>query len=787
MKQFCYKKWVKICAAILCILSFNVAIGSFIGILLAESKNFYNYSQEEFRERAYESICNKYSVLAMSGYQDNFDMEELQHTNFRYAVLQTEDLERFFAGDGLNDPDSYLVCNFDKPVTEDMLSIHSYSIGESTDFLIGDSLWEPFSVYHGMEFQTMQYMVEACYYARDTKTFYCQADGKFYPAAPELDMELNDTLVAMEEQDKNGILSYRWEDGTQQVHFNGQTWYLSDIPIVLNKELSAMGKVIVSTDADAINYEDYQIYNGYVEVVVDELANTKDYYVLSYVREPLKTNGAFFEKNIFEKLDVWERQDFFVQAEAMIRMVFAIRYDMFACLAVASLLCIVSLIVLCTGAGHCGSQEIVPRWLDRIPFDVFSLLLFCLGVLLQAFVVQITCKDRSLFFLVFYGGICMVLAEMLCLRFSVSVAVRIKMGKWWKNTLCFRGWNRCAKIVKSSIEKMRHAFPLLWRAWAMMAALALLEFCGLMATSYVPEVQLLLWFLEKIVLYGFLTVCLLQMKKLQQAGQRLAAGELNSGLNTERMLWDFKRHGDHLNNIREGIHRAVAEQMKSERFKTELITNVSHDIKTPLTSMINYVDLLEKEEIDNPNVREYLDVLSRQSARLKKLIEDLMEASKASTGNLTVLYERCDAQVMLTQTIGEFEEKLKAGQIELIVQGSEKPLVIQADPRHLWRIFDNLMNNICKYAQPSTRAYVNIETPGNRGQIVFRNISKYALNIDSQELMERFVRGDSSRNTEGSGLGISIAKSLTELMQGSFELIVDGDLFKVIISFPVME
>ncbi len=227
--------------------------------------------------------------------------------------------------------------------------------------------------------------------------------------------------------------------------------------------------------------------------------------------------------------------------------------------------------------------------------------------------------------------------------------------------------------------------------------------------------------------------------------------------------------------------------MKSEHFKTELITNVSHDIKTPLTSIINYVDLLQKENIENENALEYIEALDRQSKRLKKLIEDLMEASKASTGNLAVLYERCDAHVMLTQTIGEFEEKLKENQIELIVQGSAEPLFIRVDSRHLWRIFDNLMNNVCKYAQPLTRAYVNIEKQDESGRIVFRNISKYALNISSEELTERFVRGDSSRNTEGSGLGLSITKSLTELMNGKFELVIDGDLFKVIVSFPISD
>ena len=180
-------------------------------------------------------------------------------------------------------------------------------------------------------------------------------------------------------------------------------------------------------------------------------------------------------------------------------------------------------------------------------------------------------------------------------------------------------------------------------------------------------------------------------------------------------------------------------------------------------------------------------MLDRQSQRLKKLIEDLIEASKASTGNLSVILEPCDIDILLTQTVGEFEERLSASSLELIASNTGRNIQIQADSRHLWRIFDNLMNNICKYAQPSTRAYVNIEKKEQSEQIIFRNISKYALNIDSEELMKRFVRGDSSRNTEGNGLGLSIAKSLTELMQGEFELVVDGDLFKVILTFPVLE
>ena len=223
--------------------------------------------------------------------------------------------------------------------------------------------------------------------------------------------------------------------------------------------------------------------------------------------------------------------------------------------------------------------------------------------------------------------------------------------------------------------------------------------------------------------------------------------------------------------------------MKSERFRTELITNVSHDIKTPLTSIINYVDLIKKEPTESETLREYIEVLDRQSNRLKKLIEDLMEASKASTGNLPVNPEVCDATVVLTQIVGEFSEKAEANQLEMVVECPQPPVEIYVDGRHLWRIIDNLMGNICKYAQPGTRVYITLEKFHGMVIMTFRNISKDRLKMTSEELFGRFVRGDSSRNTEGHGLGLSIAKSLTELMHGNLAVQMDGDLFKVILSF----
>ena len=224
--------------------------------------------------------------------------------------------------------------------------------------------------------------------------------------------------------------------------------------------------------------------------------------------------------------------------------------------------------------------------------------------------------------------------------------------------------------------------------------------------------------------------------------------------------------------------------MKSEHFKTELITNVSHDIKTPLTSIINYVDLLTKEDVENPKVQEYLEVLTRQSARLKKLIEDLIEASKASSGVLKVNWAKCVPEVLLTQAAGEYEERLEQKNLELVIHHPQEELVVLADGRHLWRVFDNLLSNIYKYAQPGTRVYLDLEQDEKNVSIIFRNVSKNPLHMSGEELQERFVRGDSSRNTEGSGLGLSIARSLTELMNGTFGLLIDGDFFKVTLTFP---
>ena len=258
-------------------------------------------------------------------------------------------------------------------------------------------------------------------------------------------------------------------------------------------------------------------------------------------------------------------------------------------------------------------------------------------------------------------------------------------------------------------------------------------------------------------------------------------------MDTKYLIGDLKEQAEDLNHIRGGLSRAVDERMKSERLRTELITNVSHDIKTPLTSIVNYVDLLAREEPENEKTREYVEVLQRQSARLKKLTDDLVEASKASTGNLPVSMERLELGVLLDQTAGEYGERLAEKQLDLRVSKPEEPVTVKADPRHLWRILDNLLNNVLKYAQPGTRVYLDLTREGGGAALSFRNISAQPLNIRPEELTERFVRGDSARSTEGSGLGLAIASSLAKLQGIDMALAVDGDLFKVILRFDAAE
>lgn len=434
---------------------------------------------------------------------------------------------------------------------------------------------------------------------------------------------------------------------------------------------------------------------------------------------------------------------------------------------------------LMASAGHwAGHEGIHLTWLDKIPADVWLIVLLCTFFIgWEAF---------------YYGWgrvfFCAALVP-LVLLFLCAFAAQCKAGTVLRSALIARIARFLWRIVRSlflGLWRIAKNLPLVWKTALAGLVLAFVEFFLFEQSRSASESTVIFLLLKLVELLAILYIAL-NLRMLQKGGEKLARGDFSSPIDTKYLIGDFKRYGQELNDVQSGLEQAVQEQMKAEHLKTELITNVSHDIKTPLTSIVNYVDLLKKEDIPSPEAREYIAVLDRQSHRLKKLTEDLVEASKASSGVLNVDLQPTDVNVLFSQIEGEYQERLAACQLTLVTQPPAPGTVIRADSRLLSRVMDNLVSNICKYALPSTRVYVVSTLSREAVTISFKNVSRDELNISPDELMERFVRGDASRHTEGSGLGLSIARSLVQLQGGRFDLAIDADLFRADITFPLSE
>ena len=336
------------------------------------------------------------------------------------------------------------------------------------------------------------------------------------------------------------------------------------------------------------------------------------------------------------------------------------------------------------------------------------------------------------------------------------------------------------------------ALPLYWRAAALCGAwyLAFVIYYFIIDTLFhYHHLLITLFWLLLPVLPAAALLCkwAADWNRLRQGTKELVSGRLDFKVDTSGMLPDLRHHGEDLNDLSQGLSLALEERIRGERFKTELITNVSHDLKTPLTSIINYVDLLKQADIQDETARGYIEVLERKSQRLKTLTEDLVEASKAASGTVAVHLERLDLGQLVSQAVAEYDDRLSGAGLTPVLHLGEEPCPVMADGRHLWRVLDNLLSNCTKYAMPGTRVYLDLERLEDQCRISVKNISADPLNVPPEELMKRFVRGDSARSTQGSGLGLSIARNLTNAQGGSFDLVVDGDLFKAVITFPLAE
>ena len=556
-------------------------------------------------------------------------------------------------------------------------------------------------------------------------------------------------------------------------------------------------------------------FDSYVIIGTTLDSGKRNYYACREEVSPSYTLVFRLSDSAFEESRMWELLELCWRYQNALAVALGVGLLLFAALAV----------YLCTAAGRKpGCAEVKPAGLNCIPLELYAgvvigiILLFGF-VAMEGFPYLMRQRLAVSLSLYAYGGYFCCLSFV---GFCYACAAQFKAPDfyWWRHSLtglCWKGLVRCWKLVwqwgkklvgfawsigsvlllwgwkrlkklwhrlgkcfgklGKFLARLYHLLPLTWQ-WLLIPAF----FAGLFLFSLMVESEffLIVTILGGIgaVLYGANV-----FGTLLEAARRMRAGDLEVKVDDRLMLGAYRDFAAELNGLNEVVQVAAQKQMKSERMRTELITNVSHDIKTPLTSIINYVDLLQKPHTEEEG-KSYLEVLSRQSGRMKKLIDDLIELSKASTGNIPVELTKVDAVEAVNQALGEFTDKLTAAELTPVFRQPEEPLFVHADGRLAWRAMSNLLSNAVKYAQPGTRFYIDMVALDGKVCISFKNISRAALNVSAEELMERFVRGEASRNQEGSGLGLNIAKSMMELQHGDLDLLVDGDLFKATLVFP---
>ena len=518
------------------------------------------------------------------------------------------------------------------------------------------------------------------------------------------------------------------------------------------------GKVIIDTtkNRSVLSVDNYIAYE------VDSYGNsTKEYVLQGYVNLPVEpTDSLYFYKVAYD-----------LQEKLL---------DITITLAAIS---VILLIWLLAAAGYGKDGTVALRGLNRCWLDVFAVI--CVGVFLSianGIAEEINYYYDSDVYSFTMIGIGMICATAAALFLLMSAAAHLKIKGWWKHTAVYALTMALWRFIKWLVCSL----PRVWKLLIVYGVFVLVNLIG-MAVFFLGG-GFFAFLMTVTVDFGGIVLLILfsdQLGKLRRAGEALAAGNYEYKTDSSNMWFGLKAQANDLNSAAVGMSKAVDARMKSERFKTELITNVSHDLKTPLTSIVSYVDLLKKENIENEKAKEYIEVIDRQSKKLKKLTEDLVEASKASSGAVTVNRENLNIGELINQSVGEFSEKLDSAGIIPVINLPENDVYVFTDGRLLWRVFDNLIQNIIKYAQPGTRAYFDLTPYNGKAVLCIKNISRDPLNMSSEALMERFVRGDSSRGSDGNGLGLSISKSLTELCGGTFELFLDGDLYKAVLTFPL--
>ncbi len=561
---------------------------------------------------------------------------------------------------------------------------------------------------------------------------------------------------------------YVFDDNTGEFYTNTEFMKKAEA----EAELKKLGR-FVEMDSKAKGYET-NMQLGYRELHENFIGYSGvfagDYSVVTAVDTEFPVSDVFIQQEMpYEDLVPW------------LRIVFGM-------LVFGAATVIVSLIALTIGAGVVsGGEGIKLNWFDRIKTELAAFMMIILGLItIGATARMVSFYSGSLTFIqtviyrTVYASVIMCLEHAWFLIGYTSLARRIKAHTMWSNSLCNWIMGGVSLVLKNIKVTGR---LLLYYAGFVFVNIILMYW----SNGYSTKGRIcftLVWVIDILTGIKVLKEAVGRQKVKEGIG-KISDGNLEYKIPLNDLNGDNRDMAEAVNHVGEGLHNAVEESLKSERLKTDLITNVSHDIKTPLTSIINYVDLLKRENIENEKAKGYIEILDNKSQRLKHLTEDLVEVSRVSSGNINLSMDRLNFVELIHQTIGEFNERFQAKNLELITNLPKESVIIIADGKRLWRIIENLYNNIAKYAMENTRVYADLTAAEGKAQFSIKNISSQALNFSGDELTERFIRGDVSRSTEGSGLGLSIAKSLTESQGGEFKIFLDGDLFKVTVRFDI--
>ena len=493
-----------------------------------------------------------------------------------------------------------------------------------------------------------------------------------------------------------------------------------------------------------------------------------------------KGMGDYDIYSCYEEDKTWQATNFLFNKNVYDFMLQHNQLPVYGCLMSLILLVMIAVYLFWAIGYKKGEEGIHLNVIDQVPYEVISTI--CLMILSVALAIVTNSFDVFIYYAIIILYIMAYLIGYLaCAIWGITTIKRIKAKTFWKSFLSYKVlrwfYHKIKNFMREMDQKTSSSKKVFWYYWGFIVISVVLASMIGIGISLILLGVFWLWAFYRLKKYNR------QQNEIKEALQKIYEGKTNIYLEDQELEGVLKEMAVYINDIVGGFSNAIEESLKSERLKTELITNVSHDIKTPLTSIINYVDLLKKEEIPNEKIKEYIDILDKKSYRLKKLTEDLVEASKVSSGNVKLNMEEINLKELIHQSIGEFKDRLEGKNLKIEMSMPEDDIKIKADNRYLYRVIENLLSNVTKYALDGSRVYIDLKKERNNIEVSMKNISKDKLNISSEELMQRFVRGDKSRYTEGSGLGLSIAKSLTELQGGEFSIYIDGDLFKVVMKW----